>query len=164
MLHNHHFLLAWSTFIIILFAAPVVNSADADIAANWVVETENGQRMSLNDEIAKGHKVVTIFWATWCRYCRELLPKVNALQKRLDNDVTFIALNIWEDNDPVAYMKKNNLNLPTALRAEAIAYKYGLKGTPGVFVIGEGNKILYQRRTGQSADDVINNIEMSLKH
>ncbi len=164
MLFRLRFLLLYTACGILFCSSQNACADNSEVAADWVVETANGRRIALSDEIARGHKVVTIFWATWCRNCRELLPKINALYKQLaDQKVTFIALNIWEDNDPLEYMKRNHIDIPLAVRAETIARKYGVRGTPGVFVIGEGGRILYRRRPGNTSDDVMGQVKQSLR-
>lgn len=43
-----------------------------------------------------GKIYVIEFWATWCGPCIKAMPHVSALQKQFP-DVTFIGVNIWED-------------------------------------------------------------------
>ena len=130
---------------------------------NWVVDTYDGKRLSLYHELKQGHKVVVVFWATWCRFCRELLPELDKIyQSGEHNKVTFVAMNIWEDSNPIDYMAGKGLQLPLVLRAESIARKYGIRGTPGVLVIGEGHEILYQRRAGHSTEQTVQGVVQAL--
>ncbi|MFL0811107.1 MAG: TlpA family protein disulfide reductase [Agarilytica sp.] len=132
-------------------------------AANWIVATTLGSKLSLEEELAKGNKVIAIFWATWCGHCRELLPKLEKLKAaNPDAKVTFVAMNIWEDSDPRKYAKNTGLSMPIVLNAENIAKKYGVKGTPGVFVVGQNNTILYQRSSGETPDAVITAVKQAL--
>lgn len=135
-----------------------------DLAPNWIVATSSGQKMSLHHEIDQGDKVVVIFWATWCRYCEALLPELNALKESSSAGNThFIALNIWEDGDPARYIIDKGISIPYSIKADEIANQYSVKGTPGVFVIGEDYTILYRRQTGQSTKDVIASVTHALK-
>ncbi len=43
-----------------------------------------------------GKIYVIEFWATWCRPCIKAMPHISELQKQFP-DVTFIGVNIWED-------------------------------------------------------------------
>ncbi len=132
-------------------------------APNWMAQTSNGQSLTLYDETAKNHYVVMIFWASWCRFCHELLPAIDEYYGSLSRkDVRFIALNVWEDNDPDAYMKNRKLSLPYALSAEDIASQYGVKGTPGVFVIGPDKEVKYNRQSGESIESVVSGINNAL--
>lgn len=135
-------------------------------APNWMIATVSGQNISLEEELKKGNKVVVIFWATWCSHCRKLLPEISHLQTTLDTTIRstsrFVAMNIWEDGNPIHYVNNNGITLPIALKAESIAKKYEVRSTPGVFVIGKGNRILYQRTAGESPSTVIDKIKGAL--
>ena len=48
-----------------------------------------------------GKVYVVEFWATWCGPCIQAMPHVTALQKQYP-DVTFIGVNVWEDDDSKA--------------------------------------------------------------
>ncbi len=177
MQHRHSFLNALRHFrpaALVLLAAAFAFSAQSfskepattPAAPNWMVKTSEGKNISLQEELQKGNKIVAVFWATWCGYCRALLPEINGLyeaqKKDASSKTTFIAFNIWEDADPTSYATKKNISLPIVLKAESIAKKYGVKGTPGVFVIGDNNSILYQRTTGESPSLVIKKITKAL--
>jgi thiol-disulfide isomerase/thioredoxin len=42
-----------------------------------------------------GRKPVLLeFWATWCEVCRELMPRMEAAQKRYGDRVEFVGINI----------------------------------------------------------------------
>lgn len=48
-----------------------------------------------------GKIYVVEFWATWCGPCIEAMPHVSELQTRYPK-VTFIGVNVWEDDDSAA--------------------------------------------------------------
>ena len=48
-----------------------------------------------------GKVYVVEFWATWCGPCITAMPHVTELQKR-HPEVTFIGVNVWEDDDSAA--------------------------------------------------------------
>lgn len=132
-------------------------------APNWVIETVNGRTISLNEELQTGRKVVIVFWSTWCSHCLELLPKLNALsQITSEQEATFIALNIWEDGNPLTYIKKHRLLLPLSLKAESIANQYHVKRSSEVMVIGHNNQILYRRKPLDTTEQVVDAIKKQL--
>lgn len=132
-------------------------------APNWVIETVNGRTISLNEELQTGRKVVIVFWSTWCSHCLELLPKLNTLsQLTSEKEATFIALNIWEDGNPLTYIKKHRLSLPLSLKAESIANQYQVKRSSEVVIIGQNNQILYRRKPRDTTEQVIDAIKKQL--
>jgi thiol-disulfide isomerase/thioredoxin len=48
-----------------------------------------------------GKVYVIEFWATWCGPCIQAMPHVSELQKQFP-DVTFIGVNVWEDDESAA--------------------------------------------------------------
>lgn len=139
------------------------STAASATAPNWVIETANGRTISLNEELQHGRKVVIVFWSTWCSHCLELLPKLDTLsQITNENKATFIALNIWEDGNPLVYSKKHRLSLPLSLKAESIANQYQVKRSSEVVVIGQNNRILYRRKSHDTAEQVIGAIKEQL--
>jgi len=45
----------------------------------------------------KGHVYVVEFWARWCGPCIRGFPHLSELQKKYQDDVTIIAVNIWDN-------------------------------------------------------------------
>ena len=100
------------------------------------------------------------------------MPKLNSAslqtqtQMRSEGQTTkpvkYYALNIWENADPAAYLKKHNIKLPVVLKADNLARRYNVKATPGVFVIAPDKRIVYERRSGQRTQKIIDAVEKSL--
>ena len=131
-------------------------------APDWILSTANGERISLYAH-AEGKQAVMIFWATWCPFCRKLMPELEALREELqDQSVNFYALNVWEDSDPKAYLKDNNLDFILLLQADAVAQRYGVGGTPGLFVMDAEKNITYIRMRGTSNADAVAAVKKAL--
>ncbi len=136
------------------------------VAPDWVVSTTCCAEISLHEELQRDHKVVLVFWASWCRYCKDLLPKIQALaDKHKEEPVTFVSMNIWQegkDASPQNYLTELGIEIPVALRADALAAKYKVKTTPSVFLIGKDFEVLYQYRPGKSPEEAIRALESLL--
>jgi len=64
--------------------------------------------MDQNDHLIsefKGKYVVLNFWATWCAPCRQEMPSLNALQKKLASDTFTVAL-VATNRNPKPAIKK----------------------------------------------------------
>ena len=58
-------------------------------------------------------------------------------------------MNIWEDGDPAKYMAENGFTFKLLITADLVAEEYGVKGTPGLFVIDSKHRVRYMRRSGE---------------
>jgi thiol-disulfide isomerase/thioredoxin len=61
----------------------------------------------------KGKWVVISYWATWCNYCMEEIPELNAFYRAHQNDVVMFGVD-YEDG-PVA-------ELPARMKESGVAY------------------------------------------
>ncbi len=108
---------------------------------NWTLKNLQGKDIRLSDY--QGKPVLLVFWATWCPYCKKLLPGVNRVyEKYKAKGFTVIAMNIREDGNPKAYMKKRGFNFEVALDSDLVAKRYGVNGTPTLIFIDKSGKIL----------------------
>jgi len=132
-------------------------------APDWMMTDIVGRPHSLYGELEKGHSVVMVFWASWCKFCRELMPELNLFQLSLpQNTTTLFAMNIWEDGDPVGYFDSHDIKLPLILKADAIARRYNVQGTPGVVLVGEDRKIRYMRDGNETINQTIRSLQKLL--
>lgn len=89
----------------------------------------------------KGHQGVDIylFWATWCPYCKALMPHLQSMLDEYGDRVHVYALNIREDDDPAAYLSSQGYDFTLVPEADPVAATYGIKSTPGVLLVdGDG--------------------------
>lgn len=160
-----------STASLIILAIAIVLSArvsaattavlkEGMMAPDWMMSDIEGVTHSLYEELDQGNSVVMIFWASWCKYCRELLPEIDLFRRSLTGDqVRFFAMNIWEDGDPVDYFDVHQLDLPLILKADGIAQRFAVEGTPGVVFIKPDRTIAYTRDTGETIPQVMRHLQ-----
>ena len=129
-------------------------------APNWMLSDIEGDVHSLYSELDSGNEVIMVFWASWCQFCRELLPELNLFKTSLSKEpVKIFAMNIWEDGDPVGYFDSRNIDLSLLLKAEAVAKRYGIAGTPGVVFVGKNKTIRYLRDNGEDTSAVMKQLQ-----
>lgn len=108
---------------------------------NWILKDLQGHHLSLSDY--QGKPVILVFWATWCPYCKKLLPGLNRVYEKYKADgFILIGMNIMEDGEPDAYMKARGYNFKVALDSDDIASYYGVRGTPTTVFIDKSGDIL----------------------
>jgi len=95
-----------------------------------------GRKWNLAD--LRGKVVLINFWATWCSPCREEMPSMEALNRRLP-DTSFQMLTIlYNDRPEFAYnlAKKIEFTAPIIVdTGSELATQYGLTGVPETFII-----------------------------
>lgn len=120
-------------------------AADYPVAPNWSLSTANDQVIRLSDE-AQQQTTVLLFWATWCPYCKALMPHLQSIRLEFGDDVRILAINIFEDGDPVAFIREAGYDFTLLLDGDKVADNYGVTGTPAVFVVDHERRIRFDLR------------------
>jgi len=145
-----------------LLAFPGAATDGGGLVPDWTLARADGAPLNYYAHSA-GRPAVILFWATWCPYCSKLMPHLEKLRQEFaPEDVNFYALNIWEDGDPVEYLKKNGYGFELLLEADEVAKTYGVRGTPALFVVGADREVLYVRRSGTSPTQVESDLRFVL--
>lgn len=108
---------------------------------DWQLVNLEGEKIRLSDY--KGQPVLLIFWATWCPYCKKLLPGIQTLNDKYHSlGLKVIGVNIKEDWKPHVYWRNHEYTFDTVLEGDEIANHYGIKGTPGIVFIDPRGAVL----------------------
>ncbi len=139
-----------------------------ELAPNWILQDTAGKTVSLYEEAEAGKTTVMFFWASWCNSCKTLLPVIKRLHHaKGDRPVSFYLMNVWEDGDPLEFLRQHEMTLPVMLQAENVAQRYDIKITPGIVVVDADRRIRYVRQphhgVSQVAADLQKVLEISLK-
>ncbi len=88
------------------------------LAATWVdIDEGNWEK-----EVAKADRLVVVdFWATWCPYCRRLMPIFDELSKEYSAKMRFAKLDVD--------------------KARGIAARFGITGIPVLKFFCEGREV-----------------------
>ena len=100
---------------------------------------------------------ILLFWATWCPYCKALMPFVQKVVDAAGHDrLDVYAIDIKEDGDadPVAELHDRHLSFTLVRDGDVIAELYGVKGTPGLFLVDAHGDIIYKRVGGDAPEKV----------
>lgn len=111
-----------------------------------------------------GKVVVIEVWATWCRPCHEMLPRMVALHDRYaDRGVVFVGLTS-EAKAKVptieSVLNKAGARWPTGWGAEQTIRELGVEYLPSIFVVGRNGQIVW---TISDGGDLADALEKALK-
>ena len=133
--------------LIVSCALPATGLAtELQIAPDWTLSSPDEQAVNLDEE-SEQQTVVLFFWATWCPYCKALMPHLQSMRLEYGDSIKILAVNIFEDADPVAFMADAGYDFILLPEGDAVAEQYGTHGTPGVFVIDADRAIRFDLRT-----------------
>ena len=104
-----------------------------------------------------GQPRVVFFWATWCPYCRKLMPGIVALHDNYaDQGLEIVAVNFRDDDgDTVAYASKMGIEFDIVVKGDALAALAGVKGTPTVFVLDRESRIVLRYSSSDPNDPLL---------
>ncbi len=138
----------WSVLLMCLVS--VVSFAQ-DRAPAWTGKGADGKTIAF-DPAHRDKPAILLFWATWCPYCEKLMPN---LQKVYDaagvKNLDVFAIDIKEDGDPVATLKKRGQTFTLVRDGDAIADQYHVKGTPSLFLVDTKGAVIYHPGTSDPA-------------
>jgi cytochrome c biogenesis protein CcmG/thiol:disulfide interchange protein DsbE len=115
-------------------AAPEAGAPDFSFTAL------DGQTVSL--AALRGKPVLLNFWASWCHFCAEEAPHLEALHRE-HQSAGLQVLGVGTDSQDALRQKAADLNLtyPVGSNPEA-AKAYGVGGVPHTFIISREGKIV----------------------
>ena len=159
------------TILIIILSAIVSVSVQAQpitvgkTAPDWGLLNAAGEPIQYYED-SEGKVSVILFWATWCPYCSRLMPHLEVVYRKYrSKGVKFYAINVFEDGklDPVEQFKKHKYSFTQLLDGDEVADAYGIKGTPGLLVVGKDKQVIYKRPSGVSEVLVKQNVDLKIK-
>lgn len=135
----------------LLFVLPL---SAQERASAWHGKGADGQTIHFDPAHLK-RPALLLFWATWCPYCEALMPYVQHVYAAAGTDkLDVYAIDIKDDGDPVAALRERKQTFTLIRDGDAIADQYGVKGTPGLFLVNEKGDIIYKRSGGDAPGQV----------
>jgi len=125
----------------------------AEKAQAWQLKTQSGK--VIGSKQFQGQPVILHFWATWCPYCRRLQPKLVELENKYQaQGVKIVAVSILEDEGakPQDEIDDRGYHFTTAVKGEAVAKKYGVRGTPTTYFINRDGTIIFKTSSSDIKD------------
>jgi thiol-disulfide isomerase/thioredoxin len=121
------------------------------ISFSNVAWTEMAPKLTVHD--AKGQSIelprqqegadVYLFWASWCRFCKIVMPEIDEVSSGYGDDVTVLAFQIRDEDvaDAEAFISQLGYNFEVIPAADETMEPFGVQGTPGLFVVDSEGRI-----------------------
>ena len=115
------------------------------VAPDWTLQSISGETVTLS-EVAAEQPVIVLFWATWCPYCKALMPHLQSIRLEYGDEVRVLAVHFRDDDgDPVAYMENAGYDFTVLPDGDEVAKLNGAWGTPGLLIIDGDMLIRFDR-------------------
>ena len=120
----------------------------------WELKTETGDTIKSDDLLGK--PLILHFWATWCPYCKKLLPGLQRLHTLYqDQGLQTYAISFNEDDDahPQAVLSSRGITFSTLVNGDYVARKlFKIDGTPTTIFINADGSVLAITRSSNPKD------------
>jgi peroxiredoxin len=119
-----------------------------DETPSFVLETINN-RVFRSEEMKGKNPLFLVFWATWCRNCKEEIPALKAIYSSFElKGMEFLAINVGV-NDSLArvkrYAKKYKITYPMVFEGGNRVMKlFGVRGTPTIIIVDRQGVVRYK--------------------
>lgn len=131
--------------LFVLVGTAVASAPEPRIAPDWTLETPEGRAVQLSEVVGE-QTTVLFFWATWCPYCKALMPHLQSMRIEYGEELGILAINVFEDGDPVEFIRDNGYDFTLLLNGDKVAESYGISGTPGVLVVDSERAVTFDLR------------------
>ncbi len=130
---------------LLLFVGGLSQAAETRIAPDWTLTSTTGETITLS-EVAAEQPVIVLFWATWCPYCKALMPHVQSIRLEHGDAVRVLAVHFRDDDgDPVAFVENAGYDFTVLPDGDEIAKLNGVWGTPGMLLVDSDMTVRYDR-------------------
>jgi thiol-disulfide isomerase/thioredoxin len=145
------------------FSKPVAEPLEAstatpaETAPDFFFITLDGKYVSLED--LKGKVVLLDFWATWCGPCRDSVPHLRNLSRKM-KDAPFVIVGLSVDHDKdalLAFVEAERMNWPQYWdKRRELAQLYNVRGYPTYILIDHQGSIVFEfKGWGQGVGPII---------
>ena len=136
-------ILGFCFLVVAQFFCSLVVAADlkvGDKAPVWQVEDINGKKV-LFPEDAGNKRAVLVFWASWCPYCKSLMPVLAKIHGDVDASLPVYSINFASEDSP-SENPISRYEFTTIWKGDDLATMYQVETVPTLYIV-QDNKIVY---------------------
>ena len=101
----------------------------------------DGQSLRYPDDL--DGLTIVLFWASWCPYCKALMPHLQSIVDEYDGEIEVLALNFRDDEDPMEYISERGFDFRVFPQSDPVAELWGVKSTPGLFLVDKTGRVVF---------------------
>lgn len=117
--------------------------ADPLIAPDWTRQSLGGDTITLSD-VAAEQPVILLFWATWCPYCKALMPHIQSAKLEYGDRIRVLAVHFRDDKgDPGAFIENAGYDFTVIPDGNDLAKLNGVWTTPGLLVLDRARRVRF---------------------
>lgn len=131
---------------LVMLVPALALAQDVSVAPDWELVSAQGEAVRLSEEIEE-QPVVVLFWATWCPYCKALMPHLHSLRLEHGDAIKILAVNFREDGDPVEFIETAGYDFTVLPNGDDVAAAYNIYGTPGLVIVDHEQGIRFDLRS-----------------
>ena len=117
----------------------------AEPAPDWALTSSAGELTRLSTEVQE-QPVILFFWATWCPYCKALMPHLQSMKLEYGDAMKILAINFRENGDPVGFIDEKGYDFTVLPDGDEVAAIYDVYGTPGIIIVDGERQIVFDLR------------------
>ena len=129
-----------ATILILVGLSAASARANDVVAPDWSLETAEGNVIRLSEAVDE-RPVILFFWASWCPFCKLLMPHLQSIAIEYDGSVDILALSILDDGEPAEFIRQRGYDFTVLPDADPVAEQYGIFATPGIVIV-DGQQVI----------------------
>jgi cytochrome c biogenesis protein CcmG/thiol:disulfide interchange protein DsbE len=135
---------AWLAAILVGVLPLATASAGAErVAPDWTLQKPDGEYVTLS-EVAAERPVVLLFWATWCPYCKALMPHLQSIGIEYGESIEILAIHFRDDKgDPVGFVREAGYGFTLVEDGDDVAKANGVWSTPGLLIVDRDRNVRF---------------------
>lgn len=140
-------------FLTIIVSVLSVGAAQAQDAGDAPV---SGQDIIKTVSQARGKVVVINFWASWCGPCRQEIPELIALRKRIPEDKLLI-LGVSVDQEQAMYAMykaRAGFNYPVMRARPDVSQAFSIRAIPRTVVYSPKGEVVHSEEGYMAGDEL----------
>ena len=133
---------------------PVTGTAVGQEAPDFSLVDLSGTTMTLSDY--RGQPVLLYFWATYCSYCAQQNPSIQAYYEQYGENLQVLTVDLGDTVPAIqSYMTSNELDFPVLLGTSSWQTLYHVYSVPNAVVLDAEGIVQFNDHPGYLSDTLL---------